>query len=347
MAETVRIAIVGASTLQGKELAEALEESPYAAAEVLLMDEDEALGQLEAIGDEVTIVQKIDTDSFSRVDFAFFAGSATQAAAHWKEAVQSRASIIDLSTTLEDEPGVLLASPWVRDAIDNPTTPTPDLHTPALVPAHVGAVALGLLMARTQDVSAVRSAWAVLHEPASQHGRAAVDELHQQTVNLFNFQGLPKAVFDMQVAFNMTPTVGESSKIDLTAVEARIRRHYALLSGGRLPQLAIELVQAPVFHGYTFSLGLELERPASVEHLEAALAGDHVDVVIGDGDPPSNLSAAGQEDILLRVRQADPSEGLSTRFWVWGAFDNLKLSSLNAIACAGELSRLRPRGKVQ
>jgi aspartate-semialdehyde dehydrogenase len=32
---------------------------------------------------------------------------------------------------------------------------------------------------------------------------------------------------------------------------------------------------------------------------------------------------------------------------VWMAADNLKLMALNAIACAIELKRLRPLGKVQ
>ncbi len=347
MPDKVRIAIVGAATLHGKELAEALEDSSFALAKVLLMDENEGLGQIEAVGDEVTVIQNIDADSFTQVDYVFFAGSAAQTAAHWRAAAEAHASIVDISGVLESEPGVLVASPWVRDAIENPTTPAPDLHTPALVPAHIAATALGLILARLQDVGAVRSAWATVHEPASEHGRAAVDELHQQTVTLLNFQSMPKEVFDMQVAFNLTPVLGEASKVDLVATEARIRRHYALLAGGRLPAVAVQLLQVPAFHGYGISLGVELERAVALEHLEAALAGSYLDVVIGDGDPPSNLSCAGQEDILLRVRQSDANEALSTRFWIWAAFDNLKLASLNAIACAAELGRFRPQGKVQ
>ncbi len=342
-----RIAIVGAGTLRGKELAEALEESVFAAADIVLMDEDDSLGQIEAVGEEVTVVQTIDEDSFKHVDYVFFAGTPAQTDAHWQAAVEARSSVIDLSGALDNEPGVLVASPWVRDAIDNPATPLPDLHTPALVAAHIAASALALLMARLQDVGAVRGAWATLYEPASEHGRAAVDELHQQTVTLLNFQSMPKEVYDLQVASNMTPPLGEASPIDLTANEARIRRHYELLSGGRLPRLGIQLVQSPVFHGYCASVGVELERPAAVEHIEAALAGDHVDVILGEADAPSNLSCAGQDEILISVRPSDPSEAQPSRFWLWAAFDNLKMGSLNAIGCAGELGKLRPKGKVQ
>ena len=347
MSDLVRIGIVGAATLRGKELAEALEESSLAAAEFVLMDDDEALGQIEAIGDEVTIIQRIEPDSFKRIDYAFFTGSEDLTRLRWAEASRSGSSVIDLSGALEDEKGVLVVAPWVRDAIDNPATPAPDLHTPALVPAHIASTALALLLARLQDVGAIRSAWATVLEPASEHGRAAVDELHQQTVTLLNFQNMPKEVYDLQVAFNVTPVFGELAKVDLVAVEAKIRRHYALLSGGRLPAAFVQVLGAPTFHGYGISIAVEMERPIDLEHVEAALGGDHIDIVLGENDPPSNLSSAGQEDILVRVRPAEAGTGATTRFWIWAAFDNLKLASMHAVACAQELGRMRPRGKVQ
>jgi len=84
-----------------------------------------------------------------------------------------------------------------------------------------------------------------------------------------------------------------------------------------------------------------------VSAVEAALVGDHMDVVSGESDPPSNLSAAGQEDIMVRVRKDSGAGEKGRRFWIWLAADNLKLAALNAIACAAELRRLRPLGKVQ
>jgi aspartate-semialdehyde dehydrogenase len=54
-----KIAIVGAATLLGKELKDSLTESSLAAEEIALFDEDEGLGQLDQLGDEVTFVQAI------------------------------------------------------------------------------------------------------------------------------------------------------------------------------------------------------------------------------------------------------------------------------------------------
>jgi len=184
-------------------------------------------------------------------------------------------------------------------------------------------------------------------EPASEYGRAALDELHQQTVGLLSFQSLPKEIYDTQVAFNVILSFGESAKANLGESEARIRRHYSSLSRGQLPEVGIQLLHAPVFHGQGISLAVELDQPQLLEHVEAALSGEHIDVAIGDVDPPDNLSSAGQSDVLIRVRTQNGVDEATNRFWIWASFDNLKVASLNALACAMELQRLRPKGKVQ
>jgi len=107
------------------------------------------------------------------------------------------------------------------------------------------------------------------------------------------------------------------------------------------------IVQAPVFHGYTVSVLVDLDRAATVAEVEAALQGEHIDLVGDDGEPPSNVSAAGQEDVMVRVVDDYGDTERGTRFWLWMAADNLKLAALNAIACAVELRKLRPSGKVQ
>ena len=63
------------------------------------------------------------------------------------------------------------------------------------------------------------------------------------------------------------------------------------------------LLQAPIFHGHAFSLYLELEQAAQVEELTAALSGDHVDVLQSADESPSNVNAAGQEQIQVFVRR--------------------------------------------
>jgi aspartate-semialdehyde dehydrogenase len=348
--EIYRIGIVGASSLAGKELSDELGESLLGASDFVLLDEEDSSGQLTAAGDEATFIQRLEATAFDHMDFVFFAGDAAAAKKHWQDARRAGGSIVDLTYTLEGKKDVLVRAPWVAEALAALAPhhgKEPDLNTPAVVAAHPAVVMLGLVAGRLQSKLPLASVAATVMEPASEHGRLAMDEMHQQTVNLLSFQSLPREQYDAQVSFNLLPTLGEAAKVKLGATEQRIRNQYASLAGGVLPPLALQMVQAPVFHGYVISLLVEFAQPATVEQVEAALVGEHIDVVSGESDPPSNLSAAGQEDIMVRVSKDSGSGDLGTRFWLWLAADNLKLAALNAIACASELRRLRPLGKVQ
>jgi aspartate-semialdehyde dehydrogenase len=338
-----KIAIAGASSLIGRELKDALNESPLAAASITLLDEEEAQGSIDQVGDEVTFIQAITADAFEHADFTFFCGSENLTRLHWRQALRSGSTVLDLSGVLDQEAGVLVRAPWL--GVDATSA---DLFTPAVVPAHPAALALGILMERLHQAAPVREAAVTILQPASEFGRAAMDELHQQTINLLSFQSLPREFYDAQAAYNLLGGMGEGTKVNLSAVEARIRRHYQALSQGRWPALAMQLVHAPVFHGHTFSIFVELERPVEVPALEAALSGERVDLVLEDTDSPSNLAATGQNDVLVRLRPEIPARGTAvSRLWLWAATDNLRLNAQNAVACALDLRRLRPPGLVQ
>ncbi|HZY63431.1 MAG TPA: Asd/ArgC dimerization domain-containing protein [Edaphobacter sp.] len=343
-----RIGIVGASSLMGKELADELAESMFAASNVVLLDDGDVVGQMTATGEEAAFIQQLELSSFDRMDFVFFAGNTEATKRYWQQARKAGASIIDLTGALEGEKDVLTCAPWVTETLASGTTLTagPDLSTSAVLAAHPAATMLALVAAKLRTKLQLRSLAATVMEPASESGAAAMDELHQQTVNLLSFQSLPREYYDAQVAFNLLPSFGHNAKMSLTAVVKRIRGQYATLSSGELPPLALQLIQAPVFHGYVASVLVEAASATTIEQIKTALAGEHVNVVNDESDPPCNLSATGQPNILIRV-SGDGSEKDASRFWLWLAADNLKLRALNAIACASELGKLRPQGKVQ
>lgn len=339
-----KIAIVAASSLLSRELKDVLSESPLAASNFVLLDEGETQGQLEQVGDEVTFIQAINAEAFDRADFTFFCGSEALTRRYWQQALRSGSTVLDLSGALDQETGVLIRAPWLGTE-----AAAVDLFTPAIVPAHPAVIAIALLLDRLQQSAPIHFAAATVLEPASEFGRIAMDELHQQTVNLLNFQPVPRGIFDAQVAFNLLGGMGEDATVSLPQVEARIRRHYEALTGGRGPSLAVQVVHAPVFHGHTFSILVELERPVEIVALEEALTGEHIELVLEDTDSPSNLAATGQNDVLVRLRPelVGRNSNQTSRLWLWAAADNLRLNAQNAVQCALDLRRLRPQGTVQ
>ncbi len=333
-----RAGVVGASSLLGKELAEELERSPLAAAEIVLLDDAEEAGRLTAAADEVTFVQRADAEAVRGLDLVFFCGAKAQTRELWTGAREAGAMVVDLSRALTEETGVMVWSP----AMGGPGEP--DLQTAALVPGYGPAVMLALVAERLVAAGMrVRELTATLLVPASEFGRAAMDELHQQTVSLLSFQAVPDEVFGSQSAFNVLSSFGDEAKVSLSEVHGEARQHYRLLRPKGAPEAALHALQAPVFHGYVISLLVELEDATELAAVEKALHGPKMRVLTAEGEEPSNAMAAGQEEVLVRVVTAHGGR----RFWLSMAADNLRLAASEAVECALRLRRLRPRGKVQ
>ena len=334
----LRVAIVGASTLKGKELKEVLEAGSFPAVDVKLLDDDESLGQLDAVGDEATFIQSVLPETLEHLDLAFFASEPAFTRKHWGTARGAGAAIVDLSYALEDEPGVPVRSPWIEQELGNGAAA---LEARVIATAHPAATVLALLLLRAQKAGALERVAATVCEPASEHGRRGIDELHQQTVSLLSFQSLPRKVFDAQVTFNLLARYGEKAAPTLESTERRILEHFRRLTAERVPVPSMVLVQAPIFHGHVFSLYLETAGKVSLGDLARVMEGGHIVVPPGSEDAPSNVSAAGQDQVQLALR-ADPAR--ENAFWLWATADNLRISALTAVECATAL--VRARGKV-
>ncbi len=337
-----RVAIVGAATLKGKELKEVLEERNFPAMDVRLLDDNESLGQLDSVQDEISFVQPVTRDQFENVDFTFFASEEKFTRQNWKLARQAGNAIVDLSYALEAEAGAVVTSPWIQRELGQ-VTPL-NLESHSIVIAHPAAVTLALLLLRARKAGNIGRIVATVFEPVSERGRRGMDELHEQTVNLLSFQQLPTGVFDSQVAFNMLGRYGPTAKESLEASERRILSHLRKLVEDRVPAPSLALVQAPVFHAHTFSIYVELEKSLAIGDFARSLTGEHVLIARSPEDQPSNVNVAGKDEILVAVHR-DPAH--ENGFWLWAAVDNLRLAALTAVDCANALAAVRPHGKVQ
>ena len=337
-----RVAIVGAASLKGKELKDVLEERNFPASEIKLLDDDESLGQLERVQDEVTLVQPVGREELAHMDFTFFASDEDFTRKKWKLAREAGSAIVDMSYALENEPNVPLSAPWIERELGQHTQFT--LESSSIVTAHPAAVVLALLLLRARKAGEIRTTIASIFEPVSEQGRRGMDELHEQTVNLLSFQTMPTGVFDSQVAFNMIDRYGRTSSHPLELTERRIGNHLRRLLGESAVLPAITLLQAPVFHAHTFSVYFELDKSMAVGDFARTLAGEHIQIARAPEDSPSNVNVAGKDEIMVAVRRASVHEN---GFWLWAAVDNLRLSALTAADCATALAAVRPHGKVQ
>src|SRR5579864_749748 len=149
-----RAAVVGAASLKGKEVAELLNERNFPAADIRLLDDDESLGQLEAMGDEISFIQRVRAEQFEHVDFSFFASDQESTRRSWKDARDAGSAIIDMSAALENEAGATVRSLWVER--ERGQVAPPDLQPGPCVTAHPIAVTLSLLLLRAKKAGTIK-----------------------------------------------------------------------------------------------------------------------------------------------------------------------------------------------
>src|SRR4029077_11355659 len=129
----------------------------------------------------------------------------------------------------------------------------------------------------------------------------------------------------------MVARYGEQSAQSLATVERRVLKHYQRIAGKGAPPVSLLMVQAPIFHGYAFTLHVEMEKPVEIESVSKALTGEHVSVTGLAEESPSNVNAAGQGDVLVAVQ---PDTNLPNGLWLWASADNLRIAASTAVECA-------------
>ena len=339
-----RVAIVGASSLRGKELKQVLEGRHFPASDIVLYDESVPAGTLTEAAGEPTFIRALEEDSFEGVRFAFFAGESVDPARSWQTAQRAGATVIDLTGVLaapgaESAPTGARILTWIPSlsAVMPPPNARrgsgagrPDAYVSpgaAVIVACTLAAGLGSLGSQRVVV--------LLFPPVSECGQAGIEELESQTANLLTFREIAKQVFDAQVAFNLLAGYGEECKVRLADLRAAIARDVAGYLAGRAPTPAIQLVQAPVFYGYAFAAYAEVTTPAPPEKFEAAFANLGVKFRPPDEASPTNVSVAGESEIHLARIEPDPN--IANGVWLWGAADNLRLAATNAVRIAEEI----------
>ena len=351
MSEIVRspysLALIGASSLKGREIKAVLEGRHIRPHRLSLLDASELQGHLTEFDDEPTIIQPVDRDNFEGMNLAIFASSPEFTRDHWQLAESAGCDIIDLSYHLESNPRAMLVAPQIGAFLRKESPPgigqagEPGIY----IPAHPVSVAIAAILRSLTPLAGVERSVATVFEPVSEHGKAGVDELHHQTVNLLAFQKLPRTVFDSQVTFNLLTSYGPEIRPTLQDSTRRISAHIAWILDGNAPPLSLRVIHAPIFYGYAFNLFVELEQSPSIDAIEQVLNSKPFSLWLDADNPPSIVDAAGSDDILLGHVEKDSA--CKSGFWIWGVLDNCRLPAISAVEIAERLKHRESEHPIQ
>jgi aspartate-semialdehyde dehydrogenase len=329
--QPLRIAIVGASSLLGKELKEVLEQGSLAASQIRLLDDEMLAGTLTEAGGEPVVIQAVSEESFERIRFAFFAGDPAFTAAHWREAQRVGATVIDLSGGARDAPDAVT---WIQ-AIQKILPARGAPHKNGVILSPSAAVVVACSAVATLALFGLERMAILFLRPVSERGARGIEELESQTVKLLSFQPIAQEVFGTQVAFNLLDRYGLAAGETLGDARAAIARSVERYLAGREIVPAIQLIHAPVFHSTAFSIYAELREKPEPETFARAAAAVGVRIMGEEDDAPSNVSVAGEGQAVFGRMERDPN--VARGWWIWGAADNLRLAATNAVQIAENL----------
>jgi aspartate-semialdehyde dehydrogenase len=331
-------ALIGSESLLGREIRDIAATSSPALDLRLVAALGEQPGKLTLVGDEPALVGGLDAESLAGARAVFLAGSA-ESSRQTLELLDQQPGpvIIDLTGAAEERPDARLRAPLVEAEAEVEDPGVPAVH----VIAHPAAIALALFLRRLQAHDPIRRSVIQVFAPASERGMPGVEELQQQTISLLSFKPLPRAIFDTQLGFSLLAQYGEEAPLALEDSELRIEHHLATLlglpgEGGGAPMPSLRLVQAPVFHGYSFSAWVEFDGNPGVEALESGLASASIEVRGSEFEPPTNVGQAGQGGIAVGAIALDRNHPEAC--WFWLVADNLRLAAENAVALARQLT---------
>jgi aspartate-semialdehyde dehydrogenase len=254
-------------------------------------------------------------------------GSAEEITPLLPQASQARLAV-DLSGACRSRPEV----PWYHHAIEPRWSVLPS----GLVGApHPVAATLASILFPLAHAGLLCGAGATVLLPASALGEKAVEELYRQTLGLLNFTDWPRDQLAHQLAFNVLP-FEDPARPGSASLAEDIGAEIARLLGDDAPGCDVQLLLAPTFNGFGYSLRLASPPRVSAPELSRCLAAAGLSISGTAEDPVTPVDAVRREGTLVsRIRPA--GDGVC---WLWAVADSLGDGAAENVVClAEELTR--------
>ena len=332
-----RVAVVGATGNVGREMLNILAERQFPVDEVAAVASARSTGDVIDFGDsgEELKVKNLEHFDFTGWDMALFAAGSEVSKVHAPRAAHSGCTVIDNSSLFRMDPDVPLIVPEVnadaisgyrkKNIIANPNCSTGQLVV-ALKPLHDFAKIKRVVVATYQSVSGA--------------GKQGMDELFEQSRNIFVGDSNEPKKFTKQIAFNVIPHIDSFLDDGSTKEEWKMVVETKKILDPSI-KLTATCVRVPVFVGHSEAVNIEFENEITADQARNILREAPGLMVVDkreDGGYVTPIEAVGEyATYVSRIREDSTVEnGLS----LWVVSDNLrKGAALNAVQIAELLGR--------
>jgi len=332
-----RVVVVGATGNVGREMLNILAEREFPADEVAAVASSRSTGTEVDFGDSGKLlkIRNIEHFDWSGWDMALFAAGSEVSKAHAPRAAAAGCTVIDNSSFYRMDPDVPLIVPEVnpqaidgyrrKNIIANPNCSTAQMVV-ALKPLHDYATIKRVVVSTYQSVSGA--------------GKAGMDELFEQSRNIFVGDTAEPNKFTKQIAFNVIPHIDAFLDDGSTKEEWKMVVETKKILDPKI-KVTATCVRVPVFVGHSESINIEFVEEMSAKKAQQILREAPGVMLVDkreDGGYVTPVECVGEyATYISRVRE-DPTvdNGLN----LWCVSDNLrKGAALNAVQIAELLGR--------
>ncbi|HEY0149291.1 MAG TPA: aspartate-semialdehyde dehydrogenase [Allosphingosinicella sp.] len=332
-----RVVVVGATGNVGREMLNILAEREFPLDEVAAVASPRSTGTMIDFGDSgrELKVQNIEHFDFASWDMALFAAGSAVSKEYAPRAAAAGCTVIDNSSLYRMDPDVPLVVPEVnaeaiagyrtKNIIANPNCSTAQMVV-ALKPLH--------------DAFGIKRVVVSTYQSVSGAGKSGMDELFEQSRNIFVGDANEPTFFTKQIAFNVIPHIDEFLDDGSTKEEWKMVVETKKILDPKI-KVTATCVRVPVFVGHSESINIEFEREVSAEEAQKILREAPGVMLVDkreDGGYVTPVECVGEyATYISRVREDSTVEnGLN----LWCVSDNLrKGAALNAVQIAELLGR--------
>ncbi len=332
-----RVVVAGATGSVGREMLNILAEREFPIDEIAAVASSRSQGDTVEFGDTGKMLKVVNIEHFDWTgwDIALFAIGSDATKLYAPIAAAAGCVVIDNSSLYRMDPDVPLIVPEVnpdaisgyvrKNIIANPNCSTAQLMV-ALKPLHDYAKILRVVVATYQSVSGA--------------GKEGMDELFEQSRNIFVGDSADAKKFTKQIAFNVIPHCGDFHDDGSTSEEWKLVVETKKILDPKIKVIAT-CVRVPVFVGHSEAVHIEFENEISAKKAQSILREAPGIMLVDkreDGGYITPVECVGDfATYVSRVREdATVENGLA----LWVVSDNLrKGAALNAVQIAELLGR--------
>jgi len=329
-----RIAVVGATGNVGREILNTLVELNFPVDEVIALASEKSVGKEISFGDDdILKCQDLAKFDFKGIDIGLFSPGAKVSAIYAPKAARAGCVVIDNTSQFRMDPDVPLVVPEVnpeaiadytkKNIIANPNCSTIQMVV-ALKPLH--------------DIAPIRRVVVATYQSVSGAGKEGMDELWNQTRNVYSTQPVEAKKFTKRIAFNCIPHIDVFMPDGETKEEWKMTEETKKILDPSI-KVSATCVRVPVFVGHSEAVNIEFRSPMTVEQARAALRRAPGVTVVDERENGGYITpqdCVGQGDVFVSRIRKDPTVEYGISMWV--VSDNLrKGAALNAVQIAERL----------